>query len=85
MKLTVKYFALLREAIGTDTEAIEVPETVRTVADLQAWLIETDAVRAKAFAGVKRIRAAVNASMAPAGTALADGDEVAFFPPVTGG
>lgn len=85
MKLTVKYFALLREAVGTDTEALEVPNTVRTVADLQAWLIESSDVRARAFAGVKRIRAAVNASMAPADTPLNDGDEVAFFPPVTGG
>lgn len=85
MILTVKYFALLREAVGTDTETVDVPDTVRTVADLQAWLVDNNAQHADAFGRVKRIRAAVNATMAPADTPLKDNDEVAFFPPVTGG
>lgn len=85
MKLKVKYFALLRESVGTGEETLEVPQSVVTVADLRAFLIEKDAVHKAAFAGVKRIRSAVNATMAPESTVLKDNDEVAFFPPVTGG
>lgn len=85
MKVTVKYFALLREAIGRSQEIVEVPETVVTVGELRIHLSNKDAVHKKAFASVKRIRAAINATMVQDMEVLMPDDEVAFFPPVTGG
>ena len=85
MKLDVLYFARLREALGRDRESLEVPPQVRTVADLRAWLITRGEPYAAAFGEIRRIRAAVNQSMAADDTPLAEGAEVAFFPPVTGG
>jgi molybdopterin synthase sulfur carrier subunit len=85
MKLDVLYFAALRERIGAAREACEVPATVATVADLQAWLAARGAPWAEAFAHTTRVRAAVDQTMARGDTRLHDGAEVAFFPPVTGG
>lgn len=85
MKITVKYFALLREAVGVDQEVLEIPESVKTVGDLRAYLESIDAKHKDAFTQVKRIRSAVNSSMTRDDAAIADNDEVAFFPPVTGG
>ena len=85
MKIKVKYFALLREAVGCDEERIDVPAAVRTAGELKAHLAGLDSVHEEAFATVKRIRAAVNGTMVQEGAVLAEGDEVAFFPPVTGG
>lgn len=85
MKLTVLYFARLREAVGRDRDVLDVPDQVATVGALRAWLIAQGEPWASAFAEVKRIRAAVDQSMAADDAPLADGAEVAFFPPVTGG
>lgn len=85
MKVTVLYFARLREAVGRDRETVELPEGVRTVAALRTWLIARGAPWADAFSAVKRIRAAVDQKMVSDDSPLADGAEVAFFPPVTGG
>ncbi len=85
MKLTVLYFARLREAIGRDRETLEVPASVRTVAELRAWLVSRGAPWDSAFGEIKRIRAAVGQAMAQDDTPLIEGAEVAFFPPVTGG
>jgi molybdopterin synthase sulfur carrier subunit len=81
----VLYFARLREALGRDRETLELPEGVATVGALRAWLIGRGAPWADAFTEIKRIRAAVAQEMATDDTPLADGAEVAFFPPVTGG
>lgn len=85
MKVTVLYFARLREAIGRDREALELPTEVTTVGALRAWLIARGAPWAEAFTEIKRIRAAVAQVMATDETPLAEGAEIAFFPPVTGG
>jgi len=85
MKVTVLYFARLREAIGRDRETLELPAGVATVGALRAWLIARGAPWAAAFTEIKRIRAAVAQDMATDDTPLAEGAEVAFFPPVTGG
>ena len=85
MQIKVKYFAMLREALGCDEERVTVPDTVKTVGDLKAWLTEKDDTHRAAFTSVKRIRAAVNGVMAQDAAALKEGDETAYFPPVTGG
>lgn len=85
MKVTVLYFARLREAIGRDRDEFALPADVKTLGALRAWLVARGMPWSAAFDEVKRIRAAVGQAMATDDTPLADGAEVAFFPPVTGG
>jgi len=84
-KLTVLYFAWLRERIGTAEEAVSLPASVLTVGDLIAWLAERSPRHAAAFENRRTIRCAVNQDFAESSVSLRPGDEVAFFPPVTGG
>ena len=79
------YFARLRERMGRSEEALALPEGVATVGALAAWLQARDAAGAAAFADLTTVRAAVNQSFAQPSAPVSDGDEVAFFPPVTGG
>jgi molybdopterin synthase sulfur carrier subunit len=83
--LHLLYFAWLRERVGTGEERVAVPAGVATVADLVAWLRGRSAGHAAAFAAANRVRCAVNQEFAGPEARLAPGDEVAFFPPVTGG
>jgi molybdopterin synthase sulfur carrier subunit len=83
--ITVLYFARLREALGTGSELIELPPDVRDLEGLRAVLIARGGAWAQELAGNKALRAAVNQTMASGDVRIADGDEVAFFPPVTGG
>ncbi len=83
--LTILYFAWLRERTGRTEETIAVPDGVATVGALLAWLRARDAAGAAAFSNPALIRAAVNQAFAQPDTPVAAGDEVAFFPPVTGG
>lgn len=83
--LHVLYFAILRERMGRAEESLAMPPGVASVSDLAAWLRTRDTAGASAFAPDAPVRAAVNQSIAQPDTALADGDEIAFFPPVTGG
>ncbi len=85
MKLTVLYFARLREALARDRESIEVPASVATVGQLRTWLMARGEPFAGAFGDIKRIRAAVDQTMVDESAPLTEGAEVAFFPPVTGG
>jgi molybdopterin synthase sulfur carrier subunit len=85
MKITVLYFAKLREAMGRDREELELPGDVTTVAALRSWLVARGAPWDAAFGETRRLRAAVNQDMARDDTPLTAGAEVAFFPPVTGG
>lgn len=77
MSVTVKYFASLRERLGRDGEQVSDAEGV-TVAELWARVTGGDALP-------DNVLAAVNLEYVSAEHALRDGDEVAFFPPVTGG
>ena len=79
--VTILYFAWLRERMGRAEESLVLPETVATVGDLMALLEARDPV----FQNPRLVRAAVNQAFAAAATPIAPGDEVAFFPPVTGG
>jgi sulfur-carrier protein len=83
--VTILYFAWLRERVGTSEERVTLPAGVRTVADLIAWLVERGAGHASAFANRRTVRCAVNQDFAAPETLVHPGDEVAFFPPMTGG
>lgn len=85
MQLELRYFASVREQVGQGAERAEVPADVRTVGDLRGWLRGRGGVWAEALAEGKALRMAVDHAVARADTPLADGCEVAFFPPVTGG
>lgn len=79
------YFARLREDVGCAEETIELPPGVDTVGGLRAHLMARGSTWQQAFAPGRALRVAVNQDMAQPGTPLQPGDEVAFFPPVTGG
>ncbi len=79
------YFAWVRERIGCAEEEIEMPPAVRTLADLCNWLAARSEGHAAALADRDRLRLAVNQDHADWSATVTDGDEVAIFPPVTGG
>ncbi|WP_019448382.1 molybdopterin converting factor subunit 1 [Cupriavidus sp. BIS7] len=85
MQLELRYFASVREQVGQGAERAEVPAEVRTVGDLRAWLRNRGGAWAETLAEGRALRMAVDHAVARADTPLADGCEVAFFPPVTGG
>jgi len=85
MKIELRFFASLREALGVSQEAVTIPDNVKTIADLRAYLIERGNPWAEVLADGKVLRCALNQHMVDANTPLKDGAEVAFFPPVTGG
>ena len=84
-KVRVLYFASLREKVGKEAEEIDLPAGVATVAALRSHLRGRGGVYEGAFAEKALLRAAVNQYMVPPAAAVKAGDEVAFFPPVTGG
>ena len=83
MKITVKYFASIREALGRSSEPVETSAT--TLAALRDELIARGSDYAQSLARGKTLRMALNQVMVDEAASLADGAEVAFFPPVTGG
>lgn len=83
--MKILYFAWVRQKVGLAEEDVSPPRDVRDVAGLVAWLATRGPGHAAAFADPKQIRAAVNQDFATPDQAVAAGDEVAFFPPVTGG
>jgi molybdopterin synthase sulfur carrier subunit len=84
-KVKIRFFASVREKLGTDAEELELPAGVTTVADLRSHLRLRGGAWAEAFAEPRLLRTAVNQDMAQPAAAIKGGDEVAFFPPVTGG
>jgi sulfur-carrier protein len=83
--LTILYFAWLRERTGMSEEQLVLPAGVRSIADLMAFLAERGSAHAEVFRSRRTVRCAVNQEFADPATELQPGDEVAFFPPVTGG
>ena len=83
--LTLVYLARLREAFGTAGERVEPPVEVTTVAALRAWLATRGGAWAAELAPGRAVRIAVNHDLADPDTPIRPGDEVALFPPVTGG
>jgi len=85
VKVKVLFFAALREQLGTSSEELELPAGVATVAALRSHLRGRGGAWQLALADGKLIRMAVNQDMAQPADTIQAGDEVAFFPPVTGG
>ena len=83
MKLV--YFAWLRERVGVAGEAVSPPAEVKTVAGLLQWLKQRGGGYAEALKDLSVVRVAVNQEYAGPEAPVRDGDEVALFPPVTGG
>ncbi len=84
MNLNLLYFARLRETLGVSREPFTL-DAPATVSDLLDHLRARGGVWGTELAAGRNFRIAVNQEMADTGTALSDGDEVALFPPVTGG
>jgi molybdopterin synthase sulfur carrier subunit len=85
LKVKVLFFAGLREELGAASEELELPAGVATVGALRRHLERRGGAWESVFAEKRLVRVAVNQDMASPACALRSGDEVAFFPPVTGG
>ena len=83
MQITVRYFASIREALGTGSETVQTQAA--TLGALRDELLARGGAHAEALALHRAVRTALNQDMADETSALSDGAEVAFFPPVTGG
>jgi molybdopterin synthase sulfur carrier subunit len=83
--VTLLYFARLREALGVSSEQIDLPPEVRDVASLTAWLRKRGGAWEAELSAGRAFRIAVNQDMADGASVIRDGDEIAIFPPVTGG
>lgn len=83
MKVVVRYFASLREVLGA-AETIEAADG-STVAELRDALIARGGAHAQALARTRAVRTALDQTLCAETSALHEGAEVAFFPPVTGG
>jgi molybdopterin synthase sulfur carrier subunit len=85
MSIRILYFARLREDMGMAGEMFELPAAASDVKSLRAQLIARGGASATALGQSKAVRVSVNQDLARDDTPVKAGDEVAFFPPVTGG
>ena len=83
--MKVLYFSWLREKIGTSEETVSLPPEVADVQGLVDWLKGRGDAYAEALADMRTVRVAVNQAYVQPDHPVAEGDEVALFPPVTGG
>lgn len=83
--MKLRYFAWVRERIGVGEEDVRLPSEILTVHDLMAWLAGRGEEYAHAFENPKIIRAAIDRNHVRPDTAIAGAQEIAFFPPMTGG
>ena len=82
MSVKILYFASLKEALGMGGESVELPAGVTTGGALRDWLVTQGREK---LASAKNLRCVVNQDMAGLDAPVREGDEIAFFPPVTGG
>jgi molybdopterin synthase sulfur carrier subunit len=83
--MKILYFAWLKEHTGTSTETMTLPDGVTTVAELIPHITAKSAGHKTALANMDTVRIAVNRVYGDPSSLITEGDEVAFFPPVTGG
>lgn len=84
MRVNIWYFARIKEAVGCEQEQLDLPDSKTTVGDLVNALSDRGDRWQKALRD-KSLLVAVNQAVASMETVIAEGDEIAFFPPVTGG
>nr|WP_314543097.1 molybdopterin converting factor subunit 1 [uncultured Massilia sp.] len=85
MNINLRFFASVREALGTSGETVALPDGVATVGAVRDFLIARGGAWAEALGHERALRMAFNHVMCAPGTPVVEGGEVAFFPPVTGG
>ena len=85
MHIKLLYFAWVRETIGTDGEIVDLPAETNNITALLAFLAARSLGHGRALSDIGRLRFAVNQNFASPDAILRAGDEVAIFPPVTGG
>ncbi len=85
MNIKILYFARIKEAVNYSTEELDLPSDISTVTALKHHLSQRGANWANLFNGKQVIRAAINHTLVDDLAKIQAGDEVAFFPPVTGG
>ena len=83
--MKILYFSWLKEKVGKNIEEIRKPEEVHNIMDLIEFLKDTSNKHQEAFKHLKSIKVAVNKNFADFDTLINEEDEIAFFPPVTGG
>ena len=83
--IKVLYFARLREELQTESEQITLDDTLPNIETLKMHLSKRGGIWADVFSGDETVMIALNQEVAQLDSPLSDGDEVAFFPPVTGG
>jgi sulfur-carrier protein len=83
--MRILYFAHIRETLGTESESHNLPGDVVTISDCLDWLCRADAKYAAVFADRTKLRFALDQQLCRADTAMIGAQELAIFPPVTGG
>ena len=83
--MNILYFAWMREHTGCAEEEVGLPDGVTTVAELVPHLASQSDGHATALRNLKTVRVAVNRTHSALDASIKQGDEIAFFPPVTGG
>ncbi|MBX7145864.1 MAG: molybdopterin converting factor subunit 1 [Alphaproteobacteria bacterium] len=81
----ILYFSWVRDKINKEQEDIFLPKNILTVKDLCQWLVKNNSSYATIFKNTKLIKVAINQEYASFNDLIKDTDEIAFFPPVTGG
>jgi len=85
MNIKLRFFASVREALGTAGESVTLPQGVATVGAVRDFLVARGGAWAEALASDRALRMAFDQVMCAPETPIREGGEVAFFPPVTGG
>jgi sulfur-carrier protein len=83
--MKILYFARFRQIIGRGSDEIEVPASIKNVSTLSDFLKARDERVAEAFGDLRTLKVAINQSHTSLNASLEGANEVAFFPPVTGG